>query len=119
MGREPGAEDTPDLLHASVNKGSRDGGAGRPHHSPSPSPERKQQDPGSAERHTGEGQHHIHHIDQDVPTPTSASRDSRYVSPVAGTFFSEEVEQACGGGRPGDPVGKVSPLHNSPIFENL
>ncbi|CAL8396454.1 unnamed protein product [Gadus morhua 'NCC'] len=116
MGREPGAEDTPDLLHASVNKGSRDGGAGKPHRSPSPSPERKQQDPGSAERHTGEGQHHI---DQDVPTPTSASRDSRYVSPVAGTFFSEVVEQACGGGRPGDPVGKVSPLHNSLIFLNL
>lgn len=73
------------------------------------------------ERHTGGGQHHIQ-LERDVPrTPTSTSQDSRYVSLDAGAFFAEAMEQECGAGEPGDPVGKkiIFPPHSSPIFADL
>eukprot|EP00064_Thunnus_orientalis_P020729 superscaffoldBa00005869_g20874 len=91
------AAGSPDSLCASGDKESRVHGAGPPHPSPPPRPNRQQQGPGNVERHTGETQLHIR-LDQDVPTRPSASQDSHYALPGIGAVFGAGVALECSGG---------------------
>eukprot|EP00064_Thunnus_orientalis_P013974 superscaffoldBa00002358_g14015 len=92
------AAGSPDSLCTSGDKESRVCGAGTPHPSPPPGPNRQQQGPGNVERHTGEAQLHIR---QDVLTRPSTSQDSRYAFPGVSAVFTAE----CGGGMSGYLIG--------------
>eukprot|EP00064_Thunnus_orientalis_P011314 superscaffoldBa00001624_g11344 len=109
--RRPNTEaaGSPDSLRASGDKESKVCGAGTPHPSLPPGPNRQLQGPENVERHTGEAQLHIR-LDQDVPTRPSASQDSRYAFPGVCAVFAGGVALECGGGPKSQWVNKYSPM---------